>query len=97
MADEARVRRILSEAGYADVAVTPQDLELDIAAGGGLERAVAAALTIGPTTRMLDGQSEAVRAAAAADIRKALVAHVRGTSVPLGAAIWLVTAANPAR
>ena len=97
LADEARVRRILSEAGYADVAVTPQDLELDIAAGGGLERAVAAALTIGPTTRMLDGQSEAVRAAAAADIRKALGAHVRGTSVPLGAAIWLVTAANPAR
>ena len=45
---------------------------------------------------MLDGQSEAVRAAAAADIRKALAAHVRGASVPLGAAIWLVTATNPA-
>ena len=96
-ADEARVRRILSEAGFADIAAAPQDLDLDIAAGGGLERAVAAALSIGPTTRMLEGQSEAVRAAAVADIRKALGAHVRGASVPLGAAIWIVAATNPAR
>jgi hypothetical protein len=95
-ADEARVQRVLSQAGYADIAVAPHDLDLDIAAGGGLERAVAAALAIGPTSRMLDGQSEAVRAAAAADIRMALGAHVRGASVPLGAAIWVVTAANPA-
>ena len=94
-ADEPRVRRILSTAGYADIALAPQDLELDIAVGGGLERAVAAALAIGPTTRMLDGQSEAVRAAAAADIRKALAAHARGASVPLTAAIWVVTATNP--
>jgi hypothetical protein len=53
-------------------------------------------MTIGPTSRMLDGQSDAVRAAATADIRKALAAHARGDSVPLGAAIWIVTAANPA-
>ena len=44
---------------------------------------------------MLDGQSEAVRAAATAEIRKALAAHVRGETVPLGAAIWIVTATNP--
>ena len=94
-ADETRVRRILSEAGYADIVLTPQNLDLDIAAGRGLDTAVAAALAIGPTTRMLSGQSEAVRAAAAADIRAALAAHVRGDSVPLGAAIWMVTATNP--
>jgi SAM-dependent methyltransferase len=94
-ADEARVRRILTEAGYADIALTPHDLDLDIAAGGGLERAVAAALAIGPTSRMLSEQSEAVRAAAVADIRKALAAHLHGASVPLGAAIWIVTATNP--
>ena len=90
------MRRILSEAGFADIALEPQDLELDIAAGRGLDTAVKAAMTIGPTSRMLDGQSEAVRAAATADIRKALGAHARGDSVPLGAAIWIVTAANPA-
>ncbi len=94
-ASEARVRRILSEAGFADVALEPHDLELDIAVGRGLDAAVRAAMTIGPTSRMLEGQSEAVRSAVEADIRKALSAHARGDSVPLGAAIWIVTATNP--
>jgi SAM-dependent methyltransferase len=94
-ANDARVRRILSEAGYADIELKPQDLELDIAVGRGLDTAVQSAMTIGPTSRMLDGQSEAVRAAATADIRKALAAHARGDSVPLGAAIWMVRATNP--
>src|SRR3984957_13830050 len=35
-ADQARVRRILSEAGYADIVVAPHDLDLDIAIGRGL-------------------------------------------------------------
>jgi SAM-dependent methyltransferase len=95
-ASEARVRRILGDAGFADIDLEPQDLELDIAVGLGLDIAVRAAMTIGPTSRMLDGQSEAVRAAATADIRKALAAHARGDSVPLGAAIWIVRATNPA-
>jgi SAM-dependent methyltransferase len=94
-ASEARVRRILGDAGFADIDLTPHDLELDIAAGRGLETAVRAAMTIGPTSRLLDGQSEAVRAAATADIRKALAAHARDERVPLGAAIWIVTARNP--
>jgi hypothetical protein len=69
-ASEERVRRILSDAGFADIMLSPQDLELDIAAGRGLDTAVKAAMTIGPTSRALDGQSEGVRAAAAGDIRK---------------------------
>ena len=94
-ADEGRVRRILSAAGFADIVVTPEDLDLDLAIGRGLDAAVAGALGIGPTSRILDGQPEAVRAAAAADIRKALADRAQGESVPLGAAIWLVTAVNP--
>ncbi len=89
------MRRILADAGFADIALEPHDLELDIAAGRGLDTAVKAAMTLGPTSRMLDGQSEAVRAAVEADIRKALAAHARGDSAPLGAAIWIVTATNP--
>ena len=96
-AGEARVRGILGDAGFADIALEPHDLELDIAVGAGLDTAVRAAMTIGPTSRMLDGQSDAVRAAATADIRKALAAQARGDSVPLGAAIWMVSATNPAR
>ena len=55
------MRRILSDAGFADIALKPHDLELDIAVGRGLDTAVRAAMTIGPTSRMLEGQSEAVR------------------------------------
>ena len=91
------MRGILGDAGFADIVLKPHDLELDIAVGGGLDTAVRAAMTIGPTSRMLDGQSDAVRAAATADIRRALAAHARGDSVPLGAAIWMVSATNPAR
>jgi SAM-dependent methyltransferase len=94
-ADDARVRRVLSAAGFADIVAIPMDLDLDLAIGRGLDAAVAGALGIGPTSRILDGQPEAVRAAAAADIRRALAERVKGDSVPLGAAIWMVTAVNP--
>jgi ubiquinone/menaquinone biosynthesis C-methylase UbiE len=91
-ADEARVRRILSSAGFADIALAPDDLELDIAVGRGLEDAVASALEIGPASRALQGQPEAVRKAAIVEMRAALEPLRRGDSVPLGAAIWIVSA-----
>ena len=94
-ANEPRVRRILTEAGYADIVIAPHDLDLDIAIGRGLDSAVEGALAIGPTSRILDGQSEAVRVAAGAGIRAALASRMVGDSVPLGAAIWIVTARNP--
>jgi ubiquinone/menaquinone biosynthesis C-methylase UbiE len=94
-ANEARVRRILGEAGFAGIALTPLDLELDIAAGRGFEAALASALEIGAASRALLGQPDALRAAAAAEIRAALAPHRRGMSVPLGAAIWIVEALNP--
>jgi SAM-dependent methyltransferase len=95
-ADNQRVRRLLGAAGFADIEIAPRDLDLDVAIGRGLDAAVASAMGIGPTSRILDGQSNAVRAAAAADIKKALAERAKGASVPLGAAIWLVTASNPA-
>jgi len=94
-ADEARIRRILAAAGYVEVRVMPHDLEFDVALGQGLDAAVAAVLSIGPTSRLLQDQSEAVRASAAADIRAALAPHARGDAVPLTAAMWIVTAGNP--
>ena len=91
-AEEARVRRILGEAGFDEIALTPVELELDIAAGGGFEAALASSLEIGAAARALEGQPAEVRSAAAAEIRAALTPHRRGMSVPLGAAIWLVEA-----
>ncbi len=94
-ADEARVRRILGEAGFETIALTPVDLALDVAAGQGLETALATMQQIGAASRALEGQPEALRAAAVAEIRAALAPHQRGLSVPLGAAIWIVEAINP--
>jgi ubiquinone/menaquinone biosynthesis C-methylase UbiE len=94
-ADERRVRRILSSAGFEKIALTPVDLELDIAAAGGLKAAVAASQQIGAASRALEGQPDDLRAAAAEEIRAALAPYRRGMSLPLGAAIWIVEAVNP--
>ena len=95
-ADKSRVRRILGEAGFVDVEIAPEDFELDIAVGQGLDAAVSGALTLGPASRMLEDQPETTLKAAAAAIRKALAAHAVGDRVPLRASVWFVTARNPA-
>jgi SAM-dependent methyltransferase len=96
-ASEERVRRILGGAGFQSIALAPCDLALDLAAGGGLDTAVAATMEIGATSRAIAGQPPETRAAVATSIRRALGPHVHGASVPLTAAIWLVTAANTTR
>jgi len=91
-ASEERVKRILREAGFVDVAIVPRNLSLDIAIGRGLEAAVQGAIEIGPASRALHDHPEDVRAAAKESIREALKPFVRGETVPLPAAIWIVTA-----
>jgi SAM-dependent methyltransferase len=91
-ASEARVVRILSEAGFSGIAMERCDLSLDIAVGSGLDAAVEAALEIGPAARALEGQPPDVRAAATNSIRETLAPFARGQAVPLGASIWIVTA-----
>jgi ubiquinone/menaquinone biosynthesis C-methylase UbiE len=91
-ASEPRVNRILSEAGFSNVAMEPCNLTLDVAIGRGLEAAVEAALEIGPASRALAEQPPDVVAAATVSIREALTPFVRGPSVPLAASIWIVTA-----
>ena len=91
-ADPARVQRILAAAGFAEIVLTPVDLDLDLAAGEGFEAGLTTAQEIGAASRALEGQPEALRAAAAEEIRAALAPYQRGQSLPLGAAIWIVSA-----
>jgi SAM-dependent methyltransferase len=91
-ASEARVQRVLTAAGFSDVAMEPCDLALDVAVGGGLDAAVRGALEIGPSARALADQPPEVVAAATQSIREALTPFVKGQTVPLDAAIWIVTA-----
>jgi SAM-dependent methyltransferase len=91
-ASEARVHRILGEAGFSRIEMEPCNLSLDIAVGRGLDAAVEAALEIGPAARAVAEQPPDVRAAAAISIRDALAPFARGQAVPLAASIWIVTA-----
>jgi ubiquinone/menaquinone biosynthesis C-methylase UbiE len=93
-ASEQRVRRHLSAAGFHSIVMEPCDLSLDLAVAQGLDAAVKATLDIGPVSRALEGQDADVRAVVAGSIRAALVAFQRGESVPLGASVWIVTAAG---
>jgi ubiquinone/menaquinone biosynthesis C-methylase UbiE len=90
-----RVRRILNQAGFSAIALEPVDLVIDLAIGRGLDAALATALEIGPASRALDGQPPEVSEAAARSIRAALAPLQQGGTVPLAAAIWIVTANNP--
>ena len=91
-ADPARVNRILSAAGFNEIAMEPCNLALDVAVGGGLDAAVKGALEIGPAARALAEQPREVVAAAAQSVRETLTPHVKGQTVLLDAAIWIVTA-----
>jgi SAM-dependent methyltransferase len=91
-ASEARVHRILGEAGFSKIEMEPCNLSLDIAVGRGLDAAVEAALEIGPAARAVAEQLPDVRTAAANSIRDALAPFARGQAVPLAASIWIVTA-----
>jgi ubiquinone/menaquinone biosynthesis C-methylase UbiE len=91
-ASQVRVNRVLTAAGFSEVAMEPVDLALDVAIGGGLDAAVKSTLEIGPAARALAEQPPEVVAATAQSIREVLTPHLKGQTVPLDAAIWIVTA-----
>lgn len=91
-ASEQRVKRILNEACFSGIRMEACDLTLDLAIGRGIDVAVQSALEIGPAARALAEQPPDVVAAATQSVREALTSFVRGESVLLPAAIWIVTA-----
>jgi SAM-dependent methyltransferase len=93
MADPARVSEVLTEAGWAPPRLEKLDLDLDIAAGKGLEEAVFQSTRIGAVNSWLRSEPEEVVSAAVASLREALAAYVDGASVRLRGAMWLVSSA----
>ena len=73
----------------------PCDLALDIAVGRGLDAAIDSALEIGPAAARWTSQPAggARRRRRSRSARRC--AARQGTAVPLGAAIWIVTARKP--
>jgi SAM-dependent methyltransferase len=93
-ASEARVHRILGEAGFSDTSTEACDLTLDVAIGRGLDAAVESALQIGPASRAIEGQPADVVALVRKSVHEALAPFAKGQAVMLPASIWVVTAQN---
>jgi len=93
-ADPQRVSRILTAAGWAPPRLKKLNLNIDIAAGLGLDEAVVQLTKIGAINSWLRDQPTAVVSAAVASVREALAPHVDGSSVRLPAAMWLVSSAG---
>ncbi len=93
-ANQERVTRILTSAGFKAPRFTPRDVVLDISSGEGLEGAVYQTTHIGATSRALDGQPEAARNAAIESVRKALKPYATPTGVLFKGSIWVVEADN---
>lgn len=92
-ADPDHVTEVLSASGWQRPRIEKLDLEIDIAAGRGLEEAVIQSTEIGAVNSWLRNQPEELVAAAKASLREALAPHADGLSVRLPGAMWLIGSA----
>jgi SAM-dependent methyltransferase len=90
-ADPAHVTEVLSAAGWKPPRFEKLDMDLDIAAGRGLEEAVVQSTEIGAVNSWLRNQPEEVVSAAVASLRDALAPYAEGKSVRLPGATWLIS------
>lgn len=89
-ADPDYVGQILAASGWAAPRFEKLNLDLDIAAGRGLEEAVMQSTQIGAVNSWLRNQSEAVVHASISSLREALAPYATGESVHLPGAMWLI-------
>jgi len=94
-ADPEHVTEVLTASGWAKPRFEKLDMDLDIAAGRGLEEAVVQSTQIGAINSWLRNQSEEIVSASVASLREALRPYVHGRSVRLPGAMWLI-ASEPA-
>lgn len=97
--DQGRVARILTAAGFTDVAIVPFDASIPFGKGetrdAALDDAVKMTLEVGPLARALVDQPDDIRARASAAVRAVFAGCPGERSVMIDAAAWIVTACNP--
>jgi len=98
--DQGRVARILTVAGFTDVAIAPFDASIPFGKGetrdAALDDAVKMTLEVGPLARFLADQPDDIRARASAAVRAVFAGCPGERSVMIDGAAWIVTARNPA-
>lgn len=93
-ADAARVRDILSRAGFVRIHHEPVDHVLSVAAGASLDEVVGFVMQMGPAAAALrEAQpSPEIIARLRAELRDALAPYEGAEGVRMGSAAWIVTA-----
>jgi len=91
-ADPARVRRILGDAGFADVALDDVRETLTVGGPGSLDAVVEFLLQIGPAARALRDADPALRPVVAAAVRDAVAPFHGADGVRMDCAAWVVSA-----
>ncbi|APO70826.1 SAM-dependent methyltransferase protein (plasmid) [Rhizobium gallicum] len=96
--DQKRVERILTAAGFTDIAIAPFDASIPFGEGGtrdaAIDDAVEMTLEVGPLARALADQPDDIRARASAAVRAAFAGLPGERSVMIDGAAWIVTARN---
>ena len=90
-ADPKHVTEVLTTAGWALPHFEKLEMDLDIAAGLGLEEAVVQSTQIGAVNSWLRNQPAEVVSAVVASVRAALAPYANGASVRLPGAMWLIS------
>lgn len=88
-ADPDRVRAILTEAGFREVALDPVDLGMG---GRSMDEAVATLTGVGPLGAALSEADAALREKVASSVREALAPFETPEGVRIRSAAWIVTA-----
>ena len=94
-ADPDRVESVLESAGFGRVALHPFNTTLRISEASALPQAVLDLARIGPVSRLLADQPQAVLDTVFPAIEEALQPYFQQGALDLQAAVWLVTAVNP--
>jgi SAM-dependent methyltransferase len=92
-ANPAHVTEVLTTAGWTPPRFEKLDMDLDIAAGRGLEEAVVQSTQIGAVNSWLRNQPADVVSAVVASLREALAPYANDTGVRLPSAMWLISSA----
>jgi SAM-dependent methyltransferase len=92
-ADPDHVRRILTAAGFGDIALEPVLMTLSVGGGNDLDATVDFVLRMGPTARALrEADDPELLPLVAASVRDALAPYQTEAGVRMESASWIVTA-----
>jgi SAM-dependent methyltransferase len=89
-ADLARVRRILTQAGFDQISIMPFDAPMSL--GSTLDDAISHIQDFGPVSRMLSTATQSEKASATNALHQALAPFSEKTPLTLNGAVWIVTA-----